>query len=377
MGAFFGTMVARLAISPLIPDIMDTYGVSRGAVGLVLTGLWGVYAVMQLPGGVLAGRYGERIVILVGIAFVAIGSILLFTAPVYSAFLVFALLIGIGSGLYFPAAASLLAKLYSNTGQALGFHLSGGDSGGMIAPIVAAYIAVRYGWRAAMLLGAAVAIPVLVLCTWRLRPTIPERPDQSLRERANPRLLYRLVSRPSIAYTILLAVVLSFAFQAVISFYPTFLIEHRSFTTRRASILFAAIFAIWIVLMPLMGRVSDTLGHDTVVAATILSMSLGLVLTITATSTGVVFLGIALIGVGMSWGGVLASRFMAELSSSDRTTGYGLVRSVYMLLGSLGSVVTGVVADSAGWPAAYGLVVVLLLIGVTSIGANRILRIGL
>jgi predicted MFS family arabinose efflux permease len=35
-GAFFVTMVARLAPSPLVPDVIDAFGVSTGTVGLAL-----------------------------------------------------------------------------------------------------------------------------------------------------------------------------------------------------------------------------------------------------------------------------------------------------------------------------------------------------
>ena len=49
-GAFFVTMVARLAPSPLVPDVIDAFGVSTGTVGLALSGMfapsvWGTVSV--------------------------------------------------------------------------------------------------------------------------------------------------------------------------------------------------------------------------------------------------------------------------------------------------------------------------------------------
>ena len=377
MGAFFSVMVARLVISPLIPTLMDAFDVSKGAMGLVLTGLWGTYALFQLPGGVLAGRYGERAVVVASLGLTGVGSLLLALAPSYAAFLVFALLMGAGSGFYFPAAASLLTRLHDNTGQALGFHLSGGDSAGLVAPVIAAVVGVQFGWRVAMLAGVAVIVPVLLVCAFRIQPMSPQRPGLSLRERADPRTLLSMLLTPSIAYTTLLAVVLAFAFQAVISFYPTFLIEAYGFSTADASLLYSGIFAIWIPLLPVMGRVADRLTHDTVLGGTMLSLILGFLVALTAGSGIGAGVAVGFLGMGMSFGGVLAARFMVNLSPEERTEGYGLVRGVYMLLGSTGSVVTGTVADIAGWTAAYGLVGVLVTVVLGSVVANRTLGLGL
>jgi predicted MFS family arabinose efflux permease len=47
--AFFVTMVARLAPSPIVPDIIDAFGVSKSAVGIALSGMWAAYALFQFP----------------------------------------------------------------------------------------------------------------------------------------------------------------------------------------------------------------------------------------------------------------------------------------------------------------------------------------
>ena len=72
-------------------------------------------------------------------------------------------------------------------------------------------------------------------------------------------------------------------------------------------------------------------------------------------------------GVGFGWGGVLHSLLMDHLPADERASGFGLVRTVYMLLGSTGSVVVGTLADTAGWATAYGVVGGLLGAGVLAI----------
>jgi predicted MFS family arabinose efflux permease len=375
MGAFFVTMTARLIVSPLVPRLTSVFGVTKGTIGGALTGMWAAYAVTQLPAGILANRYDERPFVLVALATICAGSLLLAVAPSYRVFALAVVVIGVGSGVYLPTAASLLTRLFENTGQVLGLHISGGDSAGLVAPVAATTVAAAYGWRPALGLGAVVGLPVLLLCTWRLRPEPRETdgPERSLREVASPSRLLGLLAGRKLLFTTALGVCLMFTFQAVVSFFPTFLVEYWAVGTGRASTLFALVFLLWIVNSPVAGRLSDRFGHDVVLFATSTSMLVGLVFLVRSPTFAGALVGTVLLGTGMSWGGVLASRLMAYIPASDRTAGYGMVRSLYVLLGSAGSVVTGTLAERAGWAAAYGLVAVLLLAVALSLGGNRLL----
>lgn len=390
MAAFFCLMASRLVISPLVPGLIGTYGVSKAAIGLGLTGMWATSAALQLPGGALADRFGSRTLVLSGLGLTAAGSLGLVASSSYLGFVAAVLVLGIGYGLYFPAAAALLAGLFPRPGGALGAHISGGDLSGLVAPVAAVAVATTYGYRPALGLGAAIALPVFVLCAWRLRPG---GPPTAASQGAEPRVggdaarhaagfarvrraLIAAIRRPSIVYTVAVAAALAFAFQSVISFYPTFLVEHRGLSTGRAGVLFAAIFLIWIAFTPVFGRLADRVGHDGVLSVTLVSLAAGLAIGLVAEGV-VILLAVGLMGVGMSWGGVVASRFMANLPAADRATGYGAVRAVYLLLGSAGSVVTGALAGSAGWVTAYGVSVGLLAAAVVALGINRTLRLGL
>ncbi|SEH65565.1 hypothetical protein SAMN05192561_12211 [Halopenitus malekzadehii] len=55
---------------------------------------------------------------------------------------------------------------------------------------------------------------------------------------------------------------------------------------------------------------------------------------------------------------------MDDISDAERGPGFGLVRTVYTTLGATGSVVTGVTADVLGWTASFGLLAVIMAVGV-------------
>lgn len=376
LGAFFGTMTARLVVSPLVPDLLVAFDVSKGAIGLALTGMWAAYAVTQFPAGAAADRFGARPLVLAGLAVTAVASLLLALAPSFPTFAVAAGAVGVGAGLYFPAAVALLTRLFENTGQVLGLHISGGDSAGLVVPVAATAVAARVGWREALAVAPAVVVAMFVLSAWQL-PGDDEAGPARRREPVDLRTPLRLLSAPTLLYTTSLAVLLAFTFQAVVSFFPTFLVEYWGLSVGRAGLHFAVVFLLWIVFSPVAGRLADAVGEDGVLAATTLFMIAGVAVLLAAPTFAVAVAGVVLLGIGMSWGGVIAARFMVALPAAGRTTGYGLVRSVYMLLGASGSVVTGTLAEVSGWPAAYGLLVVLLSAFALSLAVNRALDLGL
>lgn len=358
--AFTATMVARLVISPVIPDITTAFSVSKGAIGLALSGMWAAYALAQFPSGVLADRIGERRVILIAVGVTAITSLLLAIAPSYWVFAITVIALGGGAGLHYSVATTFLARHFKQVGRAIGIHVAGGPIGGLVAPVAAAAVAARYGWRTAMLLGAVVAIPVFALFWQQIDPTPPQRPDLQMRSRFEIEPLLELLGRRQIRYTTVMAVGGAFTWQATASFLPSFLIQYHDFTAARASVLFSVYFVVHGLTQPVLGSISDRFGRDIVTTFVFGSGIVGYGALVTG--SGVVLLGaIPLVGLSMSWGAPLQSRFIDILSQEERAAGFGLVRTVYMILGAFGSVVVGVLSDIAGWKVAFGALVLLLV----------------
>lgn len=374
--ANFTQLGSRLALSPLVPDIIDAFAVSKGMLGLALTGMWAAYALAQFPGGLLGDRFGQRPIVLLALGLLGVASLLLALAPTFVVFGVVVVALGAGAGLFYPVAASLLTELYENTGGSLGVVTAGGSISGLVAPVAAVTVAGWVGWRAGVAFGAVLALPMLLLFAWRVRSSAPARPDERLRDRVDPGELWALLSRPPVAFTTALSVCTVFTFQAYASFFPTFLVEYRGLSQSTASIAFGAVFLLSAVMLPAMGELSDRVGRDTVLSANLLLTAGGFVTLLVGGSLATTALGVILLGLGVSWAGVTQARFMDSFTESERSSGFGLVRTVYMLLGASGSVVTGALADAAGWLPAYGVVVALLSAAVLALAANALLDLG-
>jgi MFS family permease len=357
--AFIGTMVARLVISPVVPQITAAFSVSKAGVGLALTGMWIAYALTQFPSGVLADRFGERRIILASVGVTAVASALLAAAPNFPIFAGTAIVLGAGAGLHYSVATSFLARYFDRVGRAIGIHVSGGPIAGVVAPIAAAAVAVRYGFRPALLLGAAVAAPVFALFWLRVEPTEPAQPDTAMRSRFEIGPLRTLLSRREIQYTTVMAVGGAFCWQATASFFPAFLIEYHGLSAARASALFSAYFVVLGAAQPLLGVLSDRLGRDWITVLTFGTGVAGYGALIVGSGPALLA-ATPLVGVAMSWGVPVQSRFIDSLGPDERATGFGLVRTVYMTLGAFGSVVVGTISDLAGWELAFGAIVAVL-----------------
>jgi len=151
-------------------------------------------------------------------------------------------------------------------------------------------------------------------------------------------------------------------------------------STALSALLFSLYFLVHGGTQPVTGSLSDRFGRDVTAMGT---MSAGIagygLLVATARfdlGLGPTVAAVCLVGVAMSWGAPVQSRFMDLLSDAERGAGFGLVRTAYMVLGASGSVVVGTVSDVAGWGVAFGLLAGVMALGLVALLANRALGLG-
>lgn len=373
-GAFFATMVSRLAVSPVVPAITAEFGVSNTLVGGALSGMWLTYALFQFPSGVLADRVGERRVILTAVAGTGVVTLLVALAPRFEVFFVGIALLGAVTGLHYSVATTLVTRIYDNHGTAIAIHNAGGPVAGLLTPVAVSWVAVGYGWRPAVGVAVVVAVPAFVLFARGIRPTAPRRPDRSLRNQFRPRPLVELLARPEIAFTTLIAIVAEFVWQGLTSFLPTFLSQYRGYSATVAGSLFAVYFVALGVLQVGVGGLADRYGRDQAILTCMVAGIAGLLVLTTVPGIVAGVVGVVLVGFGMGWSAAVFARFLDHLDDGERGTGFGLVRTVFMVVASAGSVAVGWLADGVGWAAAFGVLASLLAVVVAVLVVDGVRR---
>jgi POT family proton-dependent oligopeptide transporter len=162
----------------LVLFLVDAIG--NGGYGLddkTATAIYGLYTaavfMAALPGGWIADRLiGAQRAVMVGGALMTLGNLMLTIPGPKELFFGGLVVIIIGVGLLKPNVSTLVADLYPEGGgrRDAGFTIfyMGINLGAFIGPLIAGWLAQRYGWRTGFL-AAAVGLPFGLLQFWLSR----------------------------------------------------------------------------------------------------------------------------------------------------------------------------------------------------------------
>lgn len=108
-----------------------------------------VYFVLGAFGGMLADRWGPRVVCMAGMGFIASGLYLTSLAQsLYMLYISYGLLVGLGIALvYTPSIASVQPWFTQRRGLASGIASSGVGAGTLVLPVVVSYLMTQMSWR--------------------------------------------------------------------------------------------------------------------------------------------------------------------------------------------------------------------------------------
>lgn len=142
---------------PLLPLIANDLNLSYAEVGLVRAFYSGASGILQLPAGVMAERWGEYSLLVLGNGWGAAGLLGMAAATTFPILLILAIAAGLGGNFQHPCASTMVARAFERgrRGTAIGTLNFAGDLGKMAAPALVGLVALPFGWRAALLaLGA-------------------------------------------------------------------------------------------------------------------------------------------------------------------------------------------------------------------------------
>jgi sugar phosphate permease len=167
-----------------IPLIGQEFHLSPTVMGMVVSAFFIGYGSMQIPGGIIADKFGPRRTITIGIAAWSLFSFLTGTARSLTSLISLRILFGLGEGLHPPAAFKALSAWFNSAerARANGFVMSSNTLGPMIAPIIFAMVMGAFGWRAAFYLDFIPGFLITIAVYWYLRDTPAEHPKMTAGE---------------------------------------------------------------------------------------------------------------------------------------------------------------------------------------------------
>lgn len=164
---------SQLILAPLFPWLKDAFNVSYTELGAVLTVFFVVSCMVQAASGFIVDKLGPRPVLFVGLGALALAAFGYATATSYWMLLAFAVLGGIGNGVFHPVDYTLFNRKVAPTrlGHAYSVHGITGSLGWALAPAFVVPIAIAYSWRVALASAGVLALVVL-LVLWIYRSVL-------------------------------------------------------------------------------------------------------------------------------------------------------------------------------------------------------------
>ena len=159
---YFIDFVARFGVNPLYPLIQKELSLSDPQIGLLGSVVLFGMAILVLPLSYIADRWSRsKLVALMALVWsacsIASGLAKSFTTLIFARGG-----LGVGEASFAPTATSLLTSWFkrSQWARVLGFFNSGASLGVFVGSVFSGYMAVTYGWRAALIV---IGIPGIIL----------------------------------------------------------------------------------------------------------------------------------------------------------------------------------------------------------------------
>ena len=252
---------------PLLPYIRDEFALDYTRAGFIISAFGVIYGVCQLPAGWLADRIGPRILLTMGIIGVGAAGLLVGLSPNYLVLLAGLVLMGIMGGGYHPASTTMISSVVEprKRGQALGFHMIGGSFSYFLAPLIAAGIAVAWGWRGPFIALAIPAIGIGIILHTILGKRVPTQKFTTRGTRDST----EAPPAPGHKRRLITVVVLSSFTQAlimsIVSFVPLFLVDTFGTGKETAAASISLVYFMGLWAGPFGGYLSDRFGRIAII----------------------------------------------------------------------------------------------------------------
>ena len=353
-------------VPAIYPIIKDAHGLSFGQIGLITFTFQLTASLFQPAVGYVTDKKPQPFSLVAGMAFTLIGLVILGYAASYGMLLVGAALVGTGSAIFHPEATRV-ARMASGgrQGFAQAIFQLGGQGGGAIGPVLAAFIVVPNGQQSVAWFALAAVLAMIVLNfvgRW-----YAERVPAMLARKSAPQGDVSAATSWGVLFAVFILIVLMFSKSAYTasftSYYTFFLIDKFGMSIKNAQLmLFLYLFAGAIGVL-VGGPLGDKIGRRRIIWFSILgALPFSLALPYTSLFwTGVLTVAVAFI-MSSAFAAILV--FAMELLPGRVGLIGGLFYGLVFGLGAVSAALLGALADQTSIATVFQWCALLPLIGV-------------
>lgn len=156
---------SQLLLAPLFPWLKEEFAVSYAQLGFLMTIFFVVSCTVQALSGFVVDRFGPRPILFAGLSLLGMAAFGYAVSTSYWMLAAFAVLAGIGNGVFHPVDYTLINRKVSASrlGHAYSFHGISGSLGWALAPAMLVPLAIMFSWRVALMGAGTLAFVVLAV----------------------------------------------------------------------------------------------------------------------------------------------------------------------------------------------------------------------
>jgi len=172
----FMSYMDRVNLSVATPTIMKEFGFTKVHMGFLQTAFFAGYALMQIPGGMMAEYFGARVTSALAVGWWSLFTALTAAGRGFTSFAVIRGLFGLGEGPIFPAMNNFIYHWFNKAEKARAgsFMLSGAFVGPVFGPGITVALMLAFGWRW-VFISFGIAGAFLALTWWILSRNHPRQ----------------------------------------------------------------------------------------------------------------------------------------------------------------------------------------------------------
>ncbi|MFH1604423.1 MAG: MFS transporter [Pseudomonadota bacterium] len=373
-------MMGQGIISPVLPLFAKEFGVNMAMIGVTVAVFSLGRMFFNVPAGVLAERFGRRIVLISGLFIITIASVLMAISSSYIELVVGRFFTGVGSAIYLTSSLTVLADVSTPANRARYMSYQQGSLllGSGFGPAVGGFAAELWGYHSAFYILAGISFIGVVWAFLQLPETarlsaakaaVTASPAPKPREPGTLRGMIALVSNLNFMLVSLYFFMVVFTRNGGRgSMLPLLGDAHVGLGPGEIGLVFTIMaFVNFGAVIPA-GWLADRYGRKALMLPGGIITALGLVMFLFSTSFPLFLLASVVLGIGAGVIGPSPAAFVADAAPErGRGLAIGLFRTFGDIGGMIGPVLLGWLADVGSFSSAMNTNAALVLISAAAV----------
>lgn len=219
----------RYIMNYAVVSITGDLQLDASSTGIILSAFFLGYAIMQIPGGWLADKFGAKRVLLMAVIMWSIFTGLTAIAWSLTAMIVIRFLFGIGEGGFQPSSSKIIATIFpkEERGRAMSIMLTSGGIVSLIVPLLAAYLLGTIGWRMMFIIIGAIGA-IIAFLYWKYIKLPQDEAAIAGTENTTNKVNFKELLKTPLMWNLIIAYFCIYAVNwGLVSWIPTYLQKNR------------------------------------------------------------------------------------------------------------------------------------------------------